>query len=132
MLGQEIHFEEVDILNMGHQERLPVFDLIISNPPYVTPADKKLMSENVTRYEPHLALFVGENDPLIFYREIIQFSQSHLGDKGRMFFECNENSAGEVAMMLSSAGFDKIEVRKDMQGKERFVMGARFRMPVSG
>ena len=128
-LGVQINFHLLDILNPKFAEELPIYDMIISNPPYVTPTDRRLMKDNVTRYEPHLALFVEEDDPLIFYREIIRFSQAHLVDKGRIFLECNERSAMEVARMLSSAEFKNVEIRKDMKGKERFVMGAGFRVP---
>ena len=122
-LAAEVHFIEMDILDQDQQKELPTIDVIISNPPYVTPADKLLMKGNVVRYEPHLALFVGDDDPLVFYREIIHFSISTLNEGGRIFFECNERSVGQVAGMLSTTGFGKVEIKKDMRGKNRFVKG---------
>ncbi len=77
-LGAEIHFPEVDILDEKSRADLPVFDMIISNPPYIPLKDKAEMRENVLLHEPHLALFVSDDDPLIFYKEIIQFCKYSL------------------------------------------------------
>lgn len=121
-----VHLNRLDILDKVSRNTLPVFDVIISNPPYVTPSDKDKMRLNVTDHEPDLALFVKEEDPLIFYREIIHFAKDHLSPGGRLFFECNESNAGEVALMMKADGYSKIELRKDMQGKERMVMGFGF------
>jgi len=122
-LGIDIIIGEVDILNEDARSALLKFDVIISNPPYVTPADRLLMQKNVTEYEPGLALFVDEKDPLIFYREIIKFSHDHLYDGGNLYFECNEGNANEVVRLLEKAGYADIQLRKDMQGKERMVRG---------
>jgi release factor glutamine methyltransferase len=125
MLGTEVFFESVDILDRDASSALLKFDIIVSNPPYVTPADREKMLPNVTDHEPALALFV-EEDPLIFYKEIITFSEDHLAEGGSLYFECNESNATEVADLLNQAGFKNVEVRKDMQGKDRMVLGTEF------
>ena len=122
-LGAEVNFIRIDILDENTRSGLPEFDVIISNPPYVTPADRELMHRNVTDHEPGLALFVDDDAPLIFYREIIDFSKDHLARGGRLYFECNESNANEVAALLKKGGFDDIELKRDMQGKERMVLG---------
>jgi release factor glutamine methyltransferase len=124
-LGAEIHFLKVDILNCEAGEKLPVFDLIVSNPPYVTRADMALMRKNVTEYEPPVALFVDDDEPLIFYNQIVTFAISHLSEGGKLFFECNENNAREVASLMEKSGFKNVELRADMQGKMRMVWGVR-------
>ncbi len=121
-LGTEVFFESVDILDAEARSALLKFDLIVSNPPYVTPADREKMLPNVTDHEPALALFV-EEDPLIFYKEIIAFSEDHLAEGGSLYFECNESNATEVAGLLKRAGFKHVEVRKDMQDKDRMILG---------
>ena len=122
-LGADITFYQADILNKDACTSLPHFDVIVSNPPYVTPADREKMQKNVTDYEPGLALFVEEDDPLIFYRAIIDFSIDHLNKSGKLFFECNESNADEVVALLKKGGFDDVELRSDMRGKERMVLG---------
>ncbi|MEN8224760.1 MAG: peptide chain release factor N(5)-glutamine methyltransferase [Bacteroidota bacterium] len=126
-LDAEIFFMQIDILDRDSRSVLPEFDAIISNPPYVTPADRLKMQRNVTDYEPGLALFVEEDDPLLFYREIIAFSKTHLADGGQLFLECNESYATEVKALLLKSSFRHAEVRKDMQGRERMVMGERMK-----
>lgn len=122
-LKTPIIFEEMDILDPNSHARLPEFNIIVSNPPYVTPSDRKKMQKNVTKHEPPLALFVEEKDPLIFYREIIVFSMEHLVNGGHLYFECNESNAFEVVELLKKRGFKDIELRQDMRGKERMVRG---------
>jgi release factor glutamine methyltransferase len=122
-LDCDIAFDQIDILLEDSRSTLGIFDVIISNPPYVTPADREKMQKNVVDHEPGLALFVGEDDPLIFYREIIKFSKEHLSVGGKLYFECNEYNAGDVVKMLDQEEFSDIELRKDMQNKERMVMG---------
>jgi len=121
-LDAELSFELLDILDVRARRSMPHFDIIVSNPPYVIPADKEKMLPNVSEHEPDLALFV-ENDPLVFYKEIIAFSKDHLSAGGSLFFECNEGNATEVEELLLQGGFQNIELRKDMQGKDRMVSG---------
>lgn len=121
-LGADISFGLVDILRNEAIESLGSFDIIISNPPYVTMEDKQLMQKNVVDHEPGLALFV-EEDPLIFYKAIIDFAKEHMRDKGKLFFECNEKYVGQVAQLLEKEKFSNIRQRRDMQGKYRMVVG---------
>lgn len=102
------------------------FDVIVSNPPYVTSDERVEMSEHVLKYEPHLALFVGNENPLEFYIAIAEFALSNLTDHGRLFFEINENFGKDMVDMLAIKGFKNIELKKDMQGKNRMIKCSRF------
>ncbi|WP_082780446.1 peptide chain release factor N(5)-glutamine methyltransferase [Rufibacter sp. DG15C] len=96
-------------------------DAIISNPPYVLEDEKELMRENVLAFEPHLALFVPNHDPLLFYRRIAKVAQLLLKPQGKLFFEINERYAKETATMLEGLGYQEIKSGKDLRGKDRFV-----------
>jgi release factor glutamine methyltransferase len=99
--------------------------LIISNPPYVTPADKRQMHTNVTDFEPHTALFVPENDPLLFYKAIINFAVNSLVSGGLLFFEINESFGKETVELLQNKGFKNVELRQDMSGRDRMVKAVK-------
>ncbi|MDA3821966.1 MAG: peptide chain release factor N(5)-glutamine methyltransferase [Bacteroidales bacterium] len=99
----------------------PFYDIIVSNPPYVTQDDRLLMSPNVTKYEPELALFVPEDDPLIFYREIVNFSKKRLKNEGVIWFEINEKYGEEVKALLVKSGYINVKLLKDIHGKNRFI-----------
>lgn len=101
------------------------FDIIVSNPPYVTQDDKLLMSKNVISYEPHIALFVKENDPLFFYNKILNFSKKNLISNGTIYFEINENFSKQVNKLLKKEGFHDIIVRKDFRGKYRMIKATK-------
>ena len=101
------------------------FDIIVSNPPYVTQDDKLLMSKNVISYEPHIALFVKENDPLFFYKKILNFSKKNLISNGTIYFEINENFSKQVNKLLKKEGFHDIIVRKDFRGKYRMIKATK-------
>lgn len=96
-----------------------MFDIIVSNPPYVTLEDKLQMHQNVTGFEPHSALFVPEDDPLIFYKAIADYALEHLSPGGLLFFEINENFGKETVELLADKGFIDIELRQDMSGRDR-------------
>lgn len=100
------------------------FDLIVSNPPYVTNKEKALMDANVLEHEPHRALFVPDNDPLLFYRAIIQKSKSILVPTGTIYFEINEAYGNEVVKLLKNANFKTVLI-KDLNGKDRIVKGSK-------
>lgn len=117
----DINWIERDILDTSQWEKLGQFDYIISNPPYIPPSQQHLMPEHVLAYEPELALFAPENDPLVFYREIGLFAYQHLPDGGYLFFETNEFNAERVADLLKDIGFTEVELKKDIQGKNRMV-----------
>lgn len=117
----EVNFLKLDILNFLPDSTIPKSDIIVSNPPYVTEDDKKQMHNNVTDFEPHTALFVPENDPLIFYRAIADFALVNLKPDGYLFFEINENLGNETVKLLQQKGFKKIELRQDMSGRDRMI-----------
>ncbi|MCB0566255.1 MAG: peptide chain release factor N(5)-glutamine methyltransferase [Phaeodactylibacter sp.] len=119
----EVLFQELDILKEAQWPRLVRFDVIVSNPPYIPQREAALMPENVKRYEPQLALFVDDDDPLIFYRTIVRFARRYLQPKGWLFFEANEFNAGEVAELLRNQDFKAVELKRDLSGKKRMVRG---------
>ena len=124
-LGAEIHLVQIDILDEKSRGVLPLFDIIVSNPPYIPVKDKNAMRENVLQYEPHLALFADDDDPLIFYRGIIQFSRDHLRPGGLLFFEIHEQLAKDVMSLLSSGNYQQIVHKQDMQGKDRMIRAVK-------
>ncbi|MCC8426752.1 peptide chain release factor N(5)-glutamine methyltransferase [Mucilaginibacter sp. UR6-11] len=115
----EVNFVQDDILNS--QLKTHNLQLIISNPPYVTLDDKKRMHTNVTDFEPHSALFVPEDDPLIFYKAIADFAVKNLVKGGLLFFEINESLGKETVELLESKGFTNVELRRDMSDRDRMV-----------
>jgi release factor glutamine methyltransferase len=115
----EVDFIQDDILNS--KLKTQNLQLIISNPPYVTLEDKTRMHTNVTDFEPHTALFVPENDPLLFYKAIADFAVDNLAANGLLFFEINESLGKETVALLESKGFREIELRQDMSGRDRMV-----------
>jgi release factor glutamine methyltransferase len=116
-----IHFHQADILDETNWATLPVFNCIVSNPPYITLTEKQEMQENVLAHEPHLALFVPDEDALRFYRAIAAFALQHLVPGGQLYFEINEALGKETMGLLADKGFTAIELRKDLQGKDRMV-----------
>ncbi|MEM7101751.1 MAG: peptide chain release factor N(5)-glutamine methyltransferase [Bacteroidota bacterium] len=124
-LDLKVDFFVMDILDKSHWSKALIYDVIVSNPPYIPESEKVLMHKNVSEFEPHSALFVPESEPLIFYETITRFSLDHLKPGGQLFFEINEFKESEVVAILRSHGYQEIEVEKDMQGKERMVKGVR-------
>lgn len=118
-LGAGIRFVQMDILDPAAWDSLPVFDLIVSNPPYVLLADKQEMRNNVLAHEPHLALFVEGDDPLLFYRTIAAFAERRLAPGGLLFFEIHERMGDLMLDLLHESGFTGLEVRRDLQEKPR-------------
>ncbi len=112
-----------DILNPEAAENFPPLDVIVSNPPYIPRQEHALMPDHVLAHEPEIALFVDDDDPLIFYRAIAAFARQKLSIGGALFFECNEFNAGEVADLLRSSGFSAVISRKDLFGADRMVLG---------
>lgn len=117
----EILFHQVDILNRKEWKRLPVFDMIVSNPPYIKESEADQMQQNVLTHEPHIALFVPTNDALLFYRSIADFALRYLSVNGTLFFELNDAHGEDVTTMLSENGFADVQLKKDMQGKDRMI-----------
>jgi release factor glutamine methyltransferase len=117
----DVNFIHQDILNINPEIEIPNSEIIISNPPYVTLHAKTRMHTNVTDFEPHTALFVPENDPLIFYKAIADFAIENLIPNGLLFFEINENLGKKTVAMLESKGFKNVELRTDMSGRDRMI-----------
>lgn len=124
-LGASVRFEHQDALNAPDDEER--WDVIVSNPPYICDRERADMSDNVLSYEPELALFVPDNDPLLFYRAIARYASKALKPGGRLLFETNTAYAHEVAQVMANEGFTAIEVRNDCFGKPRMVKGAFIR-----
>jgi len=116
----DIVFFHSDILRFK-ETNLPVFDIIVSNPPYITQAEGMAMHPNVLLHEPHTALFVPDEDALLFYKAIADFGLQHLKPGGKLYFEINELLGVEVAALLKLKGFSHIQVKKDLQQKNRIV-----------
>ena len=116
----EVYFIHDDILFLSSKQLLK-FDIIVSNPPYVLLSEKKLMNKNVLEHEPHLALFVDDYDPILFYKAIADYSLNNLNSKGLLYFEINEKYGEEIKIMLLNLNFINIELRKDFFGKDRFI-----------
>lgn len=117
-IGVKINFINVDIYEYRTKDK---FDVIVSNPPYIRDLEKEEMHSNVLSHEPHLALFVTDENPLIFYQVIADFAKSNLKNNGRLYFEINEYLGKEMVQTLVDKGFKNIELRQDMQGKDRMI-----------
>ncbi len=128
--NQEVNFHNHDILDIKQSIRnkngIPImFDIIISNPPYVTQDDKNKMQSNVIDYEPHNALFISDDKPLVYYDAIIQFAKKQLVSGGRIYFEINESLGTQMVTLLKNNNFVHVELKKDLNGRDRFVNGVK-------
>jgi release factor glutamine methyltransferase len=117
----EVNFILTDILDRSQWPALPQFDLIVSNPPYVTHEEKLLMQPNVLEYEPHMALFVPDDDPLLFYRLIMELAKQKLRPEGSLWFEINEMFGKELKDLAFDQGFGEANIIFDFHGKSRFL-----------
>jgi release factor glutamine methyltransferase len=115
----EVEFIEADILDWDFGDLK--FDIIVSNPPYVRELEKEAMSANVLNHEPHLALFVKDDDALLFYRTITDVANKILKPKGQLFFEINENLGEDTKQLLVDAGYENIELKQDVFDKNRML-----------
>lgn len=115
-----VHFIDFDILN-DTWEGEP-FDIIVSNPPYVREAEKGQIKPNVLDNEPHLALFVPDQDPLVFYKKITDFALEHLCENGQLFFEINQYLGKETVQLLEEKGLKNIILKKDIYGNDRMIL----------
>jgi len=115
--------ESADLLDADVFASEECFDLIVSNPPYIPDGDWARVDKGVSDWEPHLALRVNDNDPLLFYRKLIEIAKRHLSANGWLYVECNDAYAKQVVELFTSAGLTEVEVFVDMQGKERHVRG---------
>ncbi|MDY0779466.1 peptide chain release factor N(5)-glutamine methyltransferase [Tenacibaculum sp. IB213877] len=115
----EINFIEQDILLTNSLQQK--FDIITSNPPYVRELEKKEINNNVLKNEPHLALFVDDDNPLIFYKKIAELAKNHLTENGSLFFEINQYLGNETQQMLQEKGFKNVTLKKDLFGNHRMI-----------
>lgn len=123
----DVAFSHDNILSPGHVEldSASKYDVIVSNPPYVRNLEKLEIQPNVLDNEPHLALFVDDDNPLQFYKAICEFAQFNLKDKGVLYFEINEYLGEEMIQLLKDFDFKTIELKKDMFGKDRMIKGVK-------
>ncbi|SHL89972.1 peptide chain release factor N(5)-glutamine methyltransferase [Chitinophaga sp. CF418] len=117
----DVHFELIDILDATAAKSLPMFDIIVSNPPYICQRERTDMQEQVVAYEPSIALFVPDDDALLFYRQIGLLAKEKLNPGGVLYFEINEAFGEETAELLRGQGYLNVEVKKDLFGKDRMV-----------
>lgn len=134
----EVEFIEADILKFEDRSQKTEasgwnlefknleFDIIVSNPPYVREQEKKQMKPNVLNNEPHLALFVKDENPLLFYEAITNFATLKLKDNGMMFFEINEYLGSDMIKLLSEKQFKHVELKQDIFKKDRMIKGSKF------
>lgn len=116
---KNIHFQEVNILKP--YEGKEKYDLIVSNPPYITQKEKQDMQKQIIDFEPNIALFVEDEEPLIFYEKIAKFAQQHLQKNGFLFFEINRQFGREIISLLKNLNFSEIELKKDSFGNDRMI-----------
>ncbi len=116
----DVEFKLADILNWKDYS-WPKLDVIVSNPPYVRELEKEKMEQNVLAFEPEGALYVPDDDPLIFYRPITEFARKTLQKKGRLYFEINEYLGEEMKELVKSLGFSKVELHQDINGRNRML-----------
>lgn len=120
----DVHFLKKDILSSDVENEINIsFDIILSNPPYVRKSEKQYMHQRVLDYEPDLALFVEDDNPLLFYHRILKIGQSLLNDNGKIYFEVNEAFGEEIVTLFMEYGYSDVILRKDIHGKDRIVYG---------
>lgn len=125
-LNLDVRFEEVDLLqDLSALDFKDTFNVVVSNPPYIPHTESLLMLPNVLNHEPHLALFVPDTDPLLFYRRIVAFCEQYLIIDGYVFVEIHEELSAETMQLFHESGFANIELRKDLQGKPRMIKAQR-------
>lgn len=118
-----VNFLQMDVLKADNVRFPLTFDVIVSNPPYVLPSEKIAMRKNVLDYEPHLALFVPQNNPLLFYERILQQAKAWLVYNGEVFFEINEQFGKEVSQLFEKYGYSFVVLKEDFFGKPRMIRG---------
>lgn len=120
-----VQWIQADILDETHWNDLPVYDIIVSNPPYIASAERSDMHTRVLAHEPHLALFVPDEDPLLFYRGIARFCKTRLCAGGALYLEINEALGEETKTLLQEEGFGEVILKKDLQEKDRMIRAKR-------
>jgi release factor glutamine methyltransferase len=120
-LDIRVDFQGANFLDEAQQKFLPTVDIIVSNPPYIPLSDSTAMQQNVVGYEPHIALFVPNDDPLLFYKAIAHFARKRLYENGCIYLEIHEALGEGVISLFKAEGYQNVELRKDMQGKDRML-----------
>jgi release factor glutamine methyltransferase len=120
-LEADIHLRPLDFLDSRQWDGLPQVDYLVSNPPYIPSKEKATMAPHVVGFEPHLALFVEDGDPLVFYRALAKFARQKLLPGGSIFVEIHEDLATATLDLFKTAGFQQVILRKDMQGRDRMI-----------
>lgn len=121
----KVEFHCVDLFKYHIHQKDKKYDVLVSNPPYVTTSDRALMLQNVTSYEPHIALFVPDTDPLVFYQALADLAIARLKPGGNLYLEINEKFGTETTELLRSKGFININLKKDINGKDRMIKGGK-------
>ena len=121
LLGAQINFQRLDVRTEWEPQKL--CDIIVSNPPYVLESEKKEMHKNVLEFDPHLALFVTDSDPLVFYKAIAKKASKFLNLQGKLYVEINEQFGKEVSKLFTFYSFENVRIIQDLNGKDRFVSG---------
>jgi release factor glutamine methyltransferase len=124
MTGASVTLAEADLFS-ADQAAIPLSDIIVSNPPYVTESEKKAMHPNVLDHEPHEALFVPDDDPLLYYRRIAEIADLRLTPGGTLWLEVNENHAPATASLFNAGIYRQVSILRDIRGKERFIKAER-------
>lgn len=119
-LNADIDFRLIDFLDENNWLQLGIYDVIVSNPPYIKQSESRTMAEHVLAFEPHVALFVPDNDALLFYKKIAVFGKQHLTINGKIFVEINEQLGTEAIAVFEFYGYSA-ELKKDMQGRDRMI-----------
>jgi release factor glutamine methyltransferase len=124
--GADLEFLQLDFLDRSDWLGIPEIQMIVSNPPYIPVNEKYSMASHVVGYEPSIALFVPDEDPLLFYRALAEFAIIKLKKGGKLFVEVHESLASQVKKLFSFSDLDHIEIRKDIQGKQRMIKATRL------
>ncbi|HZH86568.1 MAG TPA: peptide chain release factor N(5)-glutamine methyltransferase [Brumimicrobium sp.] len=119
-LSLDVTFEFANAMNLHAYSRYK-WDVIVSNPPYIPIDEKSEMKDHVVDFEPGTALFVPNENPLLFYKAIALYAKDHLVPKGSLFFEVHENLSKDIKRILNNSGFTKVEIKKDLQDKDRMI-----------
>lgn len=121
----EIGFQQFNLLSTNNQQ-LSTYNIIVSNPPYIAEKEADTIKENVLVHEPHLALFIADEDPLLFYRKMLDIGQKSLVNGGRFYFEFNEQYGAEMQELMKAKGYTDIRIVQDLSGKDRFAVCTRL------
>lgn len=125
LIKADVNFKLRDVLNTSVSDIDTRYDIIVSNPPYVLDSEAVEMKENVLGHEPHIALFVPDSDPLLFYRKIAELGIGLLNNNGKLYFEINRMFGSQTKDMLEALNYRQVSVLKDMQGNDRMVRAIR-------